>query len=102
MKYNFSDIPEGAEIALMLHSGTVQMRMDANIISFVREDIAFIELQTSTDKILKFDKIDIEVLNADDMPLVWEFDRTTYHTVAGRKLLIAPSTHNSDEGISYS
>ena len=48
------------------------------------------------------DKIDIEVLNADDMPLVWEFDRTTYHTVAGRKLLIAPSTHNSDEGISYS
>ena len=46
------------------------------------------------------DSIRVEVLTAEDMPLEWEFDRTAYHTVVGRKLLITPSTH-SEEGTSY-
>ena len=47
------------------------------------------------------DSVAIEVLDADDMPFVWEFDRTAYHTVVGRKLLIKPSAHTADEDIAY-
>ena len=80
MKYVFSEISEGSSIALMLHNGSVHMRMDANIISFVREDIAFIELQTSTDKILKFDNIDIEVLytSREGIPYQWRKAKIVY------------------------
>ena len=47
------------------------------------------------------DSITIEVVNPEDMPFVWEFDRKEYHTVAGRKLRIAPSTHSEVEGVTY-
>ena len=47
------------------------------------------------------DSIDIEVVRAEDMPFVWEFDRKEYHTVAGRKLRIAPSTESEVEGVTY-
>ena len=47
------------------------------------------------------DSIEIEVLNPEDMPFVWEFDRNDYHTVAGRKLLIRPSAYNHEENIDY-
>ena len=48
------------------------------------------------------DAVNIEVLNAADMPFVWEFDRTEFHTVVGRKLLIKPTTESKSEGVSYS
>lgn len=47
------------------------------------------------------DSVEVEVLNAEDMPFVWEFDRDTYHTVVGRKLLIAPSVCSNEEEIAY-
>ena len=47
------------------------------------------------------DTITIEVVNPEDMPFVWEFDREAYHTVAGRKLRIAPSTESEVEGVTY-
>lgn len=47
------------------------------------------------------DSVEVEVLNAEDMPLVWEFERDAYHTVVGRKLLIAPSTYSNEEEITY-
>ena len=47
------------------------------------------------------DSICIEVVNANDMPFIWEFGRNAYHTVVGRKLLITPTTYSKDEGITY-
>ena len=47
------------------------------------------------------DTMTIEVVNPEDMPFVWEFDREAYHTVAGRKLRIAPSTMSEVEGVAY-
>ena len=47
------------------------------------------------------DTIAVEVLNAEDMPFVWEFDRTTYHSVVGRKLLIKPTTVSNAESATY-
>ncbi len=47
------------------------------------------------------DTITIEVVNPEDMPFVWEFDREAYHTVAGRKLRIAPSAISEVEGVAY-
>ena len=47
------------------------------------------------------DSIAIEVLNAEDMPFVWEFERDTYHTVAGRKLRIEPSAMSQEQGVAY-
>ena len=47
------------------------------------------------------DSITIEVVNPEDIPFVWEFDRKEYHTVAGRKLRIAPSIQSEAEGVTY-
>ena len=47
------------------------------------------------------DTMTIEVVNPEDMPFVWEFDREAYHTVAGRKLRIAPSAISDVEGVAY-
>ena len=47
------------------------------------------------------DYVVVDVVNADDMPFVWSFDRTTYHTVVGRKLSITPSAQSDSEGVSY-
>ena len=47
------------------------------------------------------DTMTIEVVNPEDMPFVWEFDRETYHTVVGRKLRIAPSSMSEAEGVTY-
>ena len=47
------------------------------------------------------DTMTIEVVNPEDMPFVWEFDREAYHTVVGRKLRIAPSTMSEVEGVAY-
>ena len=41
------------------------------------------------------DQISIEVVNSEDIPLVWDFAQTKYHTVVGRKLLIKPSVMNN-------
>ena len=47
------------------------------------------------------DSVVVEVLNAEDMPFVWEFDRAAYHTVVGRKLRIEPSAMSAEEGVAY-
>ena len=47
------------------------------------------------------DTMTIEVVNPEDMPFVWEFDREAYHTVVGRKLRIAPTTTSDAEGVNY-
>ena len=47
------------------------------------------------------DSIKVEVLNAEDIPLEWEFDRMVYHTVVGRKLLIKPSACSNEEEVTY-
>ena len=47
------------------------------------------------------DTMTIEVVNPEDMPFVWEFDREAYHTVVGRKLRIAPSAISEVEGVAY-
>lgn len=48
------------------------------------------------------DTITVDVVNPEDMPFVWEFERDAYHTVAGRKLLIKPSkTVEAEESVNY-
>ena len=47
------------------------------------------------------DTVNITVLDAEDMPFVWDFDSTAYHTVAGRKLQIRPSKLSNSESVSY-
>lgn len=47
------------------------------------------------------DYVEVEVVNAEDMPFVWDFERTAYHTVEGRKLYIEPTSTSADEGVTY-
>lgn len=47
------------------------------------------------------DSVHIEVVSAEDMPFVWEFDRTAYHTITGRKLRIKPSSCSNTDGVLY-
>lgn len=45
------------------------------------------------------DMVEVEVLNAEDIPFTWEFEKYAYHTVVGRKLVIKPLPsyeHNVD------
>lgn len=80
MKYNFSNIGEGSSILLMLHSGSVHMKLDATIESLVREDIALISFQTSSTQIMKFDDINIEVIytTPDGHPYIWRKAQIVY------------------------
>ncbi len=48
------------------------------------------------------DEIEIEVLNQEDMPFKWEFEKKDFHTVVGRKLLISPSSEVADDSVEYS
>ena len=49
------------------------------------------------------DSITIDVVSPEDVPFEWSFDCTAYHTVVGRKLLIAPTTTKGlDDSVNYS
>lgn len=74
MKYSFSNITEGSPIILMLHNGSVHMKMNASIINLIREDIAIISLETSMTQVLKFDHLEIEVVYVahDGIPYMWK------------------------------
>ena len=80
MKYSFSDIREGSPIILMLHNGSVHMKMMGNVISLIREDIAIITLETSVSQILKFDNIDLNVIyiSEDGTPYIWKKAKVVY------------------------
>ena len=47
------------------------------------------------------DSVEIEVVNPEDMPFVWDFDRTAYHTVVGRRLAIRPTSQSAEQDIAY-
>lgn len=47
------------------------------------------------------DNIELDVVNTDDMPFEWEFERSSYHTVVSRKLYIKPSVMTEDENVTY-
>lgn len=80
MKVNFSEIRDGSPIILLLHNGSVHMKMHGNIINLIREDIATISLDTSVSQILKFDHMDIEVIyiSDDGYPYVWKKSKIVY------------------------
>ena len=49
------------------------------------------------------DSITIDVVSPENVPFEWGFDRTAYHTVVGRKLLITPTTTKGlDDSVNYS
>lgn len=74
MKYNFSDIEDGSPIILMLHNGSVHMKLDATVINLIREDIAIITLETSVTQVLRFDNIEINVVyvSEEGTPYMWK------------------------------
>lgn len=80
MKYNFSDIEDGSAILLMLHSGSVHMKLDATIINLIREDIAIITLETPVTQVLKFDNINLNVVYISDegTPYIWKNAKIVY------------------------
>lgn len=47
------------------------------------------------------DSVTIEVVNAEDLDLIYEFATTEYHTTEGRTLLISPTALNKSEGVTY-
>lgn len=48
------------------------------------------------------DMIEITVLNPEDIPFCWEFEKYDYHTVVGRKLLIKPIKISEVQDVEYS
>lgn len=74
MKYSFSDIKDGSSIIIMMHNGSVHMKLMGNIINLIREDIATISLETPTAHILKFDHTQLEVIyiSEDGIPYIWK------------------------------
>lgn len=80
MKYSFSDIREGSPIILVLHNGSVHMKMHGNIINLIRDDIAIITLDTSVSQVLKFDNIDLDMIFVSDegRPYIWKKVKIVY------------------------
>ena len=74
MKYSFSDIKDGSSIIIMMHNGSVHMKMMGNIINLIREDIATISLETPTAHILKFDHTELEAIyiSEEGIPYIWK------------------------------
>lgn len=48
------------------------------------------------------DMVEVQVLNAADIPFTWDFERYTLHTVEGRKLLIEPLQTPYENDMEYS
>ena len=74
-----------------------------NFYTFVAETVGLytITATASNEDGSHSDTVVVEVLNAEDMPFVWEFDKEEYHTVVGRKLLIKPTTLSNSEDVVY-
>ena len=81
MKYNFADIKEKSPLTLMLHSGNMHMRMDAVLVSHMKENIAVITLETNVKGVLKFEGIKIEVTYVTDngIPYKWNNAKIVYY-----------------------
>lgn len=47
------------------------------------------------------DSVQVTVLRPEDIPFEWSFNRSDYHTVVGRKLLIEPAAVSTAKGVSY-
>lgn len=47
------------------------------------------------------DSVTIEVVNAEDLTLIYEFATTEYHITEGRDLVILPSNINKSEGVTF-
>lgn len=80
MKYSFSDIKDGSSIIIMMHNGSVHMKMVGNIINLIREDIATISLDTPTAQVLKFDHMELEVIyvSEEGIPYIWKKAKIVY------------------------
>lgn len=74
MKYSFSNIKDGSSIIIMMHNGSVHMKMMGNIINLIREDIATISLETPTAQVLKFDHTELEIIyiSEEGIPYIWK------------------------------
>ena len=70
---------------------------------FVAEEIGVyhIVVTTSTHHATASDSVTIEVVRAEDLSLIYEFESAEYHTVEGRNLLIAPRKLNKSEGVTF-
>ena len=47
------------------------------------------------------DMVEIDVLNPEDIPFTWDFEKYSYHTVEGRKLLIKPIDNGYEHNVKY-
>ena len=47
------------------------------------------------------DMVEIDVLNPEDIPFTWDFEKYSYHTVEGRKLLIKPIDNGFEHNVKY-
>ena len=88
---------------------TIEWRLNDEVVgresfyTFVAETVGLytITATASNEDGSHSDTVVVEVLNAEDMPFVWEFDKEEYHTVVGRKLLIKPTTLSNSEDVAY-
>ena len=88
---------------------TIEWRLNDEVVgresfyTFVAETVGLytITATASNEDGSHSDTVVVEVLNAEDMPFVWEFDKEEYHTVVGRKLLIKPTTLSNSEDVVY-
>ena len=47
------------------------------------------------------DMVEVDVLNPEDIPFAWDFEKYAFHTVVGRKLLIKPLPSSYERDVEY-
>lgn len=72
-------------------------------LDFVAEEVGRyrIVVTASTHHATASDSVTIEVVRAEDLSLIYEFESSEYHTTEGRNLLITPSKLNKSEGVEF-
>lgn len=73
MKKEFKEIEAGSRLLLNLSSGNKTMEMTATLVRHLKDNIALITLDTTTNQVYKFDNISISIVytNSEGIPYIW-------------------------------
>ena len=73
MKKEFKEIESGSRILLNLNSGNKTTELGATIVRHLKDNIALLALDSSSDQVPKFDNVTISVIytNPEGIPYIW-------------------------------
>lgn len=81
MSYKFSDIPENTPIALNIYNEEKRLTLNATLLRFLDKQLALISINYPSDRVLNFDKVqlDVEYAKYQASPYVFRNCKIVHH-----------------------